>query len=104
MSGDDRYAGHIAAVLQECPDADQEEIRSAFVKYEEEFFIPPQDAIRSIVRRFRSESDTPAAQGGGGAQAKKPTKKVSSLSELKADDREIEIEVEIGLKTHLKSQ
>ena len=95
LSGDDRYAGHIAAVLQECPDADQDEIRSAFVKYEEEFFIPPQDAIRSIVRRFRSESDTPASQGGASSQPKKPSKKVSSLSELKADDREIEIEVEI---------
>ena len=95
MSGGDRYAGHIAAVLQECPDADQDEIRSAFVKYEEEFFIPPQDAIRSIVRRFRSESDTPTSQTGASGQTKKPSKKVSSLSELKADDREIEIEVEI---------
>ena len=95
MSGDDRYEGHIAAVLQECPDADKDEIRSAFVKYEEEFFIPPQDAIRSIVRRFRSESDTPTSQGGASSQAKKPSKKVSSLSELKADDREIEIEVQI---------
>ena len=95
MSGDDRYAGHIAAVLQECPGADQDEIRSAFVKYEEEFFIPPQDAIRSIVRRFRSESDAPASQGGASGQTKRPTKKVNALSELKADDRDIEIEVEI---------
>ncbi|RPG81906.1 MAG: hypothetical protein CBC77_000255 [Euryarchaeota archaeon TMED117] len=75
MSDDDRYAGHIAAVLQECPDADEGEIRSAFVKYEEEFFIPPQDAIRSIVRRFRSESDAPSTQGGTSGQTKRPPKK-----------------------------
>ena len=95
LSDDDRYAGHIAAVLQECPDADEGEIRSAFVKYEVEFFIPPQDAIRSIVRRFKSESDAPSTQTGASGQTKRPTKKVSSLSELKGDDRDIEIEVEI---------
>ena len=95
LSDDDRYAGHIAAVLLDCPEADECEIRSAFVKYEEEFFIPPQDAIRSIVRRFRSESDAPSTQGGTSGQTKRPTKKVSSLSELKGDDRDIEIEVVI---------
>ncbi|MGB2447130.1 MAG: hypothetical protein ACPICB_05325 [Candidatus Poseidoniaceae archaeon] len=87
--------GHISAVLQECPGADREEVKSAFKKYEEEFFIPPQDAIRSIIRRFKSESDaTPAAPKAGG-QSNRPTKKVSRLSELKSDDRDIEIEVEI---------
>ena len=57
MAGDDRYEDHISAVLQECPGVDRDEIRSAFQKYEEEFFIPPQDAIRSIIRRFKSETD-----------------------------------------------
>ncbi|MGB1898338.1 MAG: hypothetical protein ACPHRB_05830, partial [Candidatus Poseidoniaceae archaeon] len=62
MADEDRYNDHISAVLQECPGADREEVKSAFKKYEEEFFIPPQDAIRSIIRRFKSESDaTPAA-------------------------------------------
>ena len=80
---------------RECPEADREEVKSAFKKYEEEFFIPPQDAIRSIIRRFKSESDaTPAAPKSGG-QSNRPTKKVSRLSELKSDDRDIEIEVEI---------
>ena len=53
MSDEDRYNDHIAAVLQECPEADRDEVKSAFQKYEEEFFIPPQDAIRSIIRRFK---------------------------------------------------
>ena len=46
MSDEDRYNDHISAVLQECPGADRDEVKSAFQKYEEEFFIPPQDAIR----------------------------------------------------------
>jgi len=93
MSGDDRYDDHISAVLQECPGVDRDEIKAAFQKYEEEFFIPPQDAIRSIIRRFKSETDTkPAAKAG---QSNRTTKKVNRLSELKSDDRDIEIEVEI---------
>ena len=61
MSDEDRYNDHISAVLQECPGADRDEVKSAFQKYEEEFFIPPQDAIRSIIRRFKSESDASPA-------------------------------------------
>ena len=38
---DDKYESHIKAVLSECPEADTDEIKAAFVKYEEEFYIPP---------------------------------------------------------------
>ena len=95
MSGDDRYEDHISAVLQECPGVDRDEIRSAFQKYEEEFFIPPQDAIRSIIRRFKSETDAQPTATARTGQSNRQTKKVSRLSELKSDDRDIEIEVEI---------
>ena len=56
---DDKYESHIKAVLSECPEADTDEIKAAFVKYEEEFYIPPQDALRSIIRRFQGDK-TPA--------------------------------------------
>ena len=96
MSDDDnRYNDHISAVLQECPGADREAVKSAFQKYEEEFFIPPQDAIRSIVRRFTSEEDATTSSKPSSGQTNRTTKKVNRLSELKADDRDIEIEVEI---------
>ena len=95
MSDEDRYNDHISAVLQECPGADRDEVKSAFQKYEEEFFIPPQDAIRSIIRRFKSESDATPTTPKTAGQSNRPTKKVSRLSELKANDRDIENEVEI---------
>ena len=95
MSGDDRYDDHISAVLQECPGVDRDEIKAAFQKYEEEFFIPPQDAIRSIIRRFKSETDTKPRTTAKAGQSNRTTKKVNRLSELKSDDRDIEIEVEI---------
>ena len=95
MSDENRYNDHISAVLQECPDVDRDEVQSAFQKYEEEFFIPPQDAIRSIIRRFKSESESSPAASTSFGQTNRPTRKVNRLSELKADDRDIEIEVEI---------
>ena len=52
---DDKYESHIKAVLSECPDANVDEVKASFKKYEEEFYIPPQDALRSIVRRFQGE-------------------------------------------------
>mgnify|MGYP000648311901 CR=1 FL=1 len=55
---DDKYESHIKAVLSECPDADIDEVKASFKKYEEEFYIPPQDALRSIVRRFQGEKQT----------------------------------------------
>ena len=95
MDDDDRYNDHVSAVLQECPGVDREEVKAAFKKYEEEFFIPPQDAIRSIIRRFKSETDVAPKTNANSGQTNRPTKKVNRLSELKSDDRDIEIEVEI---------
>ena len=90
---DDKYESHIKAVLSECPEANTDEIRAAFVKYEEEFYIPPQDALRSIIRRFQGDK-TPTSSNNSGSQTRQ-TKKVASLSELSGTDRDIEIEVEV---------
>ena len=50
---EEKYADYIQAVLKECPDANPSEVAEAFAKYEEEFYIPPQDAMRSVLRRFQ---------------------------------------------------
>ena len=90
---DDKYESHIKAVLSECPEAETDEIRAAFIKYEEEFYIPPQDALRSIIRRFQGDK-SPKSSNTSSTQPRQ-TKKVSSLSELTGTDRDIEIEVEV---------
>lgn len=91
---DDKYESHIKAVLSECPDADIEEVKASFKKYEEEFYIPPQDALRSIVRRFQGEKQ-PTSQSNNTNNQPRNTKKVKSLSELSGADKDVEIEVEI---------
>ena len=91
---DDKYESHIKAVLSECPDADIDEVKASFKKYEEEFYIPPQDALRSIVRRFQGEKQT-TSKSNDTNNSPRNTKKVKSLSELSGADRDVEIEVEI---------
>jgi len=91
---DEKYADYIAAVIKECPDADAGEVAEAFKKYEEEFYIPPQDAMRSVVRRFQSGT-SPGTSSKTNNRAAAPTKKVSALSELSGNDRDVEVEVKI---------
>ena len=93
----EKYETHVKAILSECPDADPKEIAEAFAKYETEFYIPPQDAMRSILRRFKGEQSVPTnrSPSQGGSPAPRNTKKVSKLSELNGNDKDIEIEVEI---------
>lgn len=90
---DDKYESHIKAVLSECPEANTDDIKAAFIKYEEEFYIPPQDALRSIIRRF--QGDKAPKTTGGNSQQTRQTKKVASLSELTSTDKDVEIEVEV---------
>ncbi|MDE0857510.1 MAG: hypothetical protein OSA38_02965 [Candidatus Poseidoniaceae archaeon] len=93
----EKYETHVNAILSECPDADPKEVAEAFAKYETEFYIPPQDAMRSILRRFKGEQSVPTnkSPSQGGSSAPRNSKKVSRLSELSGDDKDIEIEVEI---------
>ena len=93
---DGQFDSYIIAVQKECPDADSETIAAAFLKYQEDFKIPPQDSMRSIIRSLNSSKSVPSSRSRStSSSTPKATKKVERLSELKAEDKEIEIEVEI---------
>jgi hypothetical protein len=94
---DGQFDSYIEAVKKECPDADSETIAAAFLKYQDDFKIPPQDSMRSIIRSLNSSKSVPNSRAGDSSSSSQPraTKKVERLNELKADDKEIEIEVEI---------
>ena len=92
---EEKYEDHINAVLSECPNADRKEVGEAFAKYESEFYIPPQDALRSIVRRFKGDMSPSTTTSNSSTEKSSVSKKVASLTELSATDRDIEIEVEI---------
>ena len=50
MTVEGKYANLVATVKQECKDADEKDIVEEFRRYEEEFLIPPEDALRSVIR------------------------------------------------------
>ena len=91
------YDVHVSEVTKQVPDADPEKVREAFARYEKDFLIPPEDAMRSVLRRFQSDTapTTPINQSQQSARQNIPVKKVEKLSELSADDKNVEIEVEI---------
>ena len=94
----ENYDAHVAEVLKQVPEADAEKVAEAFARYEKDFLIPPGDAMRSVLRRFQSDNGIVApasAQSGSSQKQSIPIKKVGALSELTADDRNVEIEVEI---------
>ena len=92
------YEVHVTEVLKQVPEADPVKVAEAFARYEKDFLIPPEDAIRSVLRRFQSENSTTAPQNNNTSSQQRqnvPVKKVEKLSDLKSDDRNVEIEVQV---------
>ncbi len=92
------YAAHVSEVMKQVPEADAEKVAEAFARYEKDFLIPPEDAMRSVLRRFQSDTGvaTPSNVQSNTTQRQSiPIKKVEQLSELSGEDRNVEIEVEI---------
>tara|TARA_B100000902_G_scaffold176616_1_gene170301 strand:+ start:5531 stop:7201 length:1671 start_codon:yes stop_codon:yes gene_type:complete len=86
------YDPFVKQVTDEIPDADVEEVRAEFQKYEEQFRIEPGDALRSIMNRFKSAN----AEVSMPTPASAPVSRtVKSFEELGANDRDITIEVRV---------
>ena len=88
---------HVQQVISQVPGADPKKVEEAFIRYEKDFLVPPEDAFRSVLRRFQSDLGEvkPASGGASSASSALPNRKVNRFSELKGDDRNIEIEVKI---------
>lgn len=87
---EEKYDTEVRLVLQECKDANPEEVAKEFERYENEFLIPPRDALRSVVRKFME----PGSDADKTVRAPAPSvKKVSKFSELGSNDRNVTIEV-----------
>ena len=95
MSDDDRYATQVAVVKEECPDADENEIIKEFARYEADFLIPPEDALRSVVRKFQMAAGVAVSQISSKTRASIPEKKVTRFSELSEDNKNVTIEVAV---------
>ena len=95
MSDDGRYTTQIAVVKEECKDADEAEIIKEFRRYEEEFLIPPEDALRSVIRKFQIAAGQEVSTISSRSRPAIAEKKVTKFSELKDDDKNVTIEVAV---------
>ncbi len=93
MTDETTYANQIAVVKQECPDADEVEVGKEFARYEKEFLIPPEDALRSVIRKFQAATGTESAAST--TMPVREERKVQGFSELDGDDRNVTIEVSV---------
>ncbi len=93
MSDQTTYANQISVVKEECPEADDEEIGKEFARYEKDFLIPPEDALRSVIRKFQTA--TGADVSGVTSAPVREEKSVQRFSELESDDRNVTIEVSV---------
>ena len=80
----------INTVMEQCPEASEEDIKNEFERYERDFLIPPKDALRSVLRKF-SSGDVNISTN---TQVRE-TKKVENFNSLNGDDKNIEIEVKV---------
>ncbi len=97
MSDDASLEAAVAQVMSAVPNADEDEIRAEFEKYQSEFLIPPSDAMRSVMRRFQTENApaTTSTNQGAFRSGTAPMKKVNRLTELGAEDKNVEVVAEI---------
>ena len=96
MSNDGKYDLQIKTVKQECPDSSENDIFEEFKRYEEEFLIPPEDALRSVIRKFQLATGKEETTF---SMPQKIEKKVTRFSELNSDDKNITIEVFVATYT-----
>ena len=92
------YEAHVSEVIKQVPEADPEKVAEAFARYEKDFLIPPEDAMRSVLRRFQSDTGVTKPSNTQSTNTQRqtaPIKKVGKLSELSSEDKNVEIEVEI---------
>jgi len=80
-------------VMAQVPDADEEMVRQEFIRYQVEFIIPPQDAMRSVLRKVQTSAGIVTSTQA--EMPSSPLKKVERLADLRSEDKNIGIEVKI---------
>ncbi len=86
------YDPFVKQITDEIPDADVDEVRAEFQKYQEQFRIEPGDALRSIMNRFKSANTEASVPAPVSTPAGRTVKR---FAELGANDREVTIEVRV---------
>ena len=93
MADKERYMAQIALVKEECKDVDEDEVAKEFERYENEFLIPPNDAVRSVILKFQKASGKEMESFPGSSP--RVEKKVERFKDLDSEDKNVTIEVAV---------
>ena len=93
MSDLETYKRFVEIVLKECEGADENEVATEFRRYQDDFLIPPDESMRSIIRKFSPDGSEGSLSQG--ERWKAIEKKVERFSEIESEDRNITIEAQI---------
>ena len=93
MPNQEEFENEIRAVKEAVPDAEEETIAKEFVRYRDEFLVPPKHALRSVIEHFQKEAGMEV--NAPATSARPAAKSVERFSDLSSDDSNVTIEVEV---------
>ena len=93
MTNEDNYEDAVKAILEEIPEVNSEDVLKEFQRYHKDFGIPPEDAMRSVMRKFQVQTGKKVEKTS--AFSARASKKVKKFNELSPNDKNIEMEVEV---------
>ena len=93
MSNQEEFENEIRAVKEAVPDADEDTIAKEFIRYRDEFLVPPKHALRSVIEHFQKEAGMEV--NAPRTSSRPAAKSVERFSDLSSDDSNITIEVEV---------
>ena len=93
MTNENNYEEAVKAILEEIPDVNSEDVLKEFQRYHNDFGIPPEDAMRSVMRKFQVQTGKKVEKTS--TFTTRASKKVKKFNELSPTDKNIEMEVEV---------
>ena len=93
MTNENYYDEAVKAIMEEIPEVKSDEVLKEFQRYHNDFGIPPEDAMRSVMRKFQVQSGKVVEKSP--SFTTRTNKKVKKFNELSANDKNIEMEVEV---------
>jgi replication factor A1 len=93
MTEPSEYETEIRAVKEAVPDADETAISEEFARYQNEFLIPPKEALRSVLKKFQTDAGIEVTAPA--AKSRPSEKSVGRFGELGSEDGNVTIEVSV---------
>ena len=93
MTEPNEYETEIRAVKEAVPDADETAISEEFARYQNEFLIPPKEALRSVLKKFQTDAGIEVTAPA--AKSRPSEKSVGRFGELGSEDGNVTIEVSV---------